>query len=104
MKIYGLKNCDSTKAAIKALPDAEFVDVREDGLPADVLTDALDQFKDSLLNTRSTTWRELDESERKKAPVHLIATYPALMKRPLIEKGGQYHLGWSEETQAALSA
>ena len=102
MKIYGLKNCDSTRAARKALPDAEFVDVREDGLPADVLTAALETFHDSLLNTSSTTWRELDETERKKAPVHLIATYPALMKRPLIEKGGSFHLGWNDTTRSAL--
>ncbi len=37
MLIYGLKNCDTCRKAIKALPDAQLVDVRKDGVPADVL-------------------------------------------------------------------
>ena len=35
--VYGLKNCDTCRKAIKALPDAQLVDVRKDGVPADVL-------------------------------------------------------------------
>ncbi|MCE0505347.1 MULTISPECIES: ArsC/Spx/MgsR family protein [unclassified Roseivivax] len=104
MKIYGIKTCDSCKKAQKALPDAEFVDVREDGLPSDVLTAALDRFGDRLLNTRSTTWRELSEEERKKQPVWLIAAHPTLMKRPLIVKGEEMHLGFDATTREALGA
>ena len=41
MRLYGLKNCDTCRKAMKALPQAEFVDVRADGVPADVLAAAL---------------------------------------------------------------
>jgi len=102
MQIYGLKNCDTCRKAIKALPEAEFIDVRADGVSEAVLTKALAAFPESLLNTRSTTWRSIDEAERAKAPLELLKAYPALMKRPLIVSGGDVHLGWTAKTQAAL--
>ena len=85
------------------LDGAEFVDVRADGVPQDVMTAALAQFGDALVNTRSTTWRELDEAERARAPEALLADHPTLMKRPLIiDDTGAMHLGWTEQTRAAL--
>ncbi|MGA1613468.1 MAG: arsenate reductase family protein, partial [Lutimaribacter sp.] len=42
MKLYGLKNCDTCRKALKALPQAQLVDVRTDGVGADVLARALD--------------------------------------------------------------
>ena len=102
MKIYGLKNCDTCRKAIKACLDAELVDVRVDGIPVDVLNAAFAQFGALLLNTRSTTWRELDEAERAAKPLDLIAAHPALMKRPLIVSGDRMYLGWTKDTQTAL--
>ena len=64
MIIYGLKNCDTCRKAMKALPQAELCDVRVDGVPKGVLNTALHQFGDALVNTRSTTWRGLDGQER----------------------------------------
>jgi arsenate reductase len=55
-----------------------------------------------LLNTRSTTWRGLDESERARPELDLLQDHPTLMKRPLIETNGALHLGWTKEVQAAL--
>ncbi|WP_147103668.1 ArsC/Spx/MgsR family protein [Tateyamaria sp. syn59] len=102
MEIYGLKTCDTCRKAIKALPDAQFVDVRADGVPADVMDAALATFGDALVNTRSTTWRGLSEEERKGAPKDLLAAHPTLMKRPLIAANGSLHLGWTKDVQAAL--
>ncbi|KAE9627712.1 ArsC/Spx/MgsR family protein [Parasedimentitalea maritima] len=102
MKLFGLKNCDNCRKALKLLPDLYLVDVRRDGVPDAVLERALGQFGDSLLNIRSTTWRALTQEERLKPPFELIKTHPALMKRPLIERDGVLYLGWSKETQAAL--
>jgi arsenate reductase len=102
MKIYGLKNCDTCRKALKALPDFSLVDVRADGVPAALLERALAQFDDKLVNTRSTTWRGLSEEERAGAPLALLQAHPALMKRPLIERGGELYLGWDKSTQAAL--
>ena len=102
MRIYGLKNCDTCRKARNALPDVEFVDVRDDGITADILAAAQAQFGAALLNTRSTTWRGLSADERATDPLELIVAHPALMKRPLIVAGDQMFLGWSAPTQAAL--
>jgi len=102
MQIYGLKNCDSCRAARKALPQAAFVDLREAGLPEPVLQAALARFGDALVNTRSTTWRGLSAEERTAAPVDLLRAHDALMKRPLIVQGDRMWLGWGADVRAAL--
>lgn len=102
MRLYGLKTCDTCRKALKTLPDAEFVDVRSDGVPDAVLSQALATFGDALLNTRSTTWRGLDDNQRAKAPLELLKEHPTLMKRPLIEKDGELFLGWTTETRMQL--
>ena len=103
MQIYGLKTCDTCRKALKALPEAEFVDVRADGVPSDILERAYAQFGDALLNTRSSTWRGLSEAERTGAPLDLIALHPTLMKRPLIVSADGMHLGWQKATIDALT-
>ncbi|WP_050602027.1 ArsC/Spx/MgsR family protein [Ruegeria sp. 6PALISEP08] len=102
MKLYGLKACDTCRKALKSLPDAEFLDVRKDGVPDSVLSQGFAEFGNALLNTRSTTWRGLDEGQRAKAPLELLKEHPTLMKRPLIEDNGKLLLGWTAETRAQL--
>ncbi|MDX2483809.1 MAG: ArsC/Spx/MgsR family protein [Pseudodonghicola sp.] len=102
MILYGLKTCDTCRKALKLLGNADFVDVRGTGVPEDVLRAAHAQFGAALLNTRSTTWRGLSESERAGDPLALLAAHPALMKRPLIEADGTLYLGWGPEVRAAL--
>ncbi len=102
MILYGLKTCDTCRKALKSLPDMQFVDVRNEGVPLGTLTRALDLFGAALVNTRSTTWRGTNETERAQLPLELLKQHPALMKRPLIVNGDQMWLGWSPETRAAL--
>lgn len=103
VKIYGLKTCESCRKAARALPGAVVVDIRAEGLPQTVRDRAWAAFGEALLNTRSTTWRGLGDTERARPPLELLADYPALMKRPLIETGqGDLHLGWTRRVQAAL--
>lgn len=102
MIIYGLGSCDTCRKARKALPDADFVDVRADEMPKEVLEEAFDSFGDKLLNTRSTTWRSLTESERSGTVLELILAHSLLMKRPLISNEGALYLGWTKDVQAAL--
>ena len=104
VQVYGLRNCDTCRKAVKALPGAELVDIRETPIEPAVLDRALAQFGPALVNTRSTTWRGLSEAERQGAPSDLIAAHPAVMKRPLIVSGEEMHLGWSREVRAALGA
>jgi len=102
MILYGLKTCDTCRKALKSLPEAQFVDVRGDGVPPEILTAALDLFGAALVNTRSTTWREMSETKRGHPPLELLQRHPTLMKRPLIVRGNQMWLGWTPETRAAL--
>jgi len=102
MILYGLKNCDTCRKAMKLLPNAQFCDVRIEGVPPPVLQAAYKQFGADLVNTRSTTWRNLDAPERARDALELLSDYPALMKRPLIEQGGTLYLSWSKQVQKAL--
>jgi len=102
MEIYGLRTCDTCRKAIKALPEARFVDVRAEGVPDAVMARARAAFGDALVNTRSTTWRGLSEADRATAPDALLAAHPTLMKRPLIVDGDAMHLGWTKAVQDAL--
>lgn len=103
MILYGLKNCDSCRNALKALPNAELQDVSVTPVPEEILDRALNQFGEKLLNTRSTTWRGLKDEERAQEPKTLLVEHPKLMKRPLIDTGKGLYLGWDKGTQAALN-
>lgn len=103
MRVYGLKNCDSCRAAMKALNGkAELVDVRMSGVPEEVLAAGLEQFGAALVNRRSTTWRGLSGAERAGDALALLTAHPSLMKRPLIEDQGRLHLGWGPDVRSAL--
>lgn len=106
MILYGLKTCDTCRKALRELEAAghevEFVDVRQAPLDRASRTQFLDAFGMALVNRRSTTWRGLSEAERSAAPDALLALYPALMKRPVIEDGSALYLGWGEDVRRAL--
>ncbi|MEL7027154.1 MAG: ArsC/Spx/MgsR family protein [Pseudomonadota bacterium] len=105
MKLYGLKNCDTCRAALKALKesgkDVEFVDVRATPPGEAFLAQVLAAHGDAVVNKRSTTWRGLSETERAMNPVTLLSNHPSLMKRPVILDGETLHLGWTADVQAA---
>lgn len=107
MKLYGLKNCDTCRKALKSLADAgqqlEFVDVRAMPPSAEFYAAALAALGDALVNRRSTTWRGLSEAERNEPPVDLLARHPSLMKRPVIQtEDGALYLGWTDQVRACV--
>ena len=102
--LYGLKNCDSCRKAMKALPQAELHDIRVDGVPTDVLEQALNQFGQAVVNTRSTTWRGLDDATRELPPLTLLKEHPTLMKRPLIAVDKTLFLSWNSEIETQVKA
>jgi len=55
-----------------------------------------------LVNTRSTTWRGLSETERASDPEALLIANPTLIKRPVIETATRVHVGWTPAVQDAL--
>jgi arsenate reductase len=107
MKLYGLKNCDTCRKALKVLNTlgniVEFVDVRSDGISTPDLERFHAAFGAALLNTKSTTWRGLSDQERARAPLDLLADHPTLMKRPVIDRNGVLTLGWNKDVEARFS-
>ena len=108
LTFYGLKSCDSCRAALKALAIAEIEvdhrDVRDYVVPADTLRQAIERHgADKVINRRSTTWRELDETARQSEPVALLQAHPSVMKRPLIAQAdGGSTVGWDAAARNAL--
>jgi Spx/MgsR family transcriptional regulator len=68
LKIYGIKNCDSVRKAIKHLKEFDipydFVDFRESAVTDDVVRQWLEHTDiKTLFNTRGTTYRTLKLKE-----------------------------------------
>jgi arsenate reductase len=111
--VYGIKNCDTCRKALKWLVAEgikhRFHDFRIDGLDASSLSVWIEVVGwEKLLNRRGTTWRNLpqedkDGIEEEKAKV-LMANNPTLIKRPLFEAGSAILVGFSSDQQAALKA
>ena len=95
--LYGLRNCDSCRKALRWLESEgvahHFHDLRADGLErARVERWLASPLSDRLLNRRSTTWRQLSDAQRAaagEALVELLLAHPTLVKRPVIERGGE---------------
>ena len=91
LTVYGIKQCDTVRKALKWLDQHEiehqFHDFRTDGLKAELLRGWLDSdLSGKLLNRRSTTWRQLSEAQREaegEALLELLLEYPTLIKRPV---------------------
>jgi len=113
LTMYGLKNCDTCRKALKWL-DAEgiahtFIDVRKDGITeADIQGWADAVGIDSLLNRRGTTWRGLSDADKAKGEgagaVALMAAHPALIKRPVFVSGTKVQVGFTDSVKDALRA
>ena len=95
LHIYGIRNCDTCRSALKWLTIRNvphtFHDFRVDGLPEDVLQGWLaSSHAPYLVNRRSTTWRTLSDADRQKADTDalpLLLANPTLIKRPVITDG-----------------
>ena len=107
LMLYGLKNCDTCKKAMKALDAGgvafDFVDIRADADLASLVPEWLKETgAEKLINRRSTTWRSLSEGDRERQPADLLIANPTLVKRPVIARGADVFLGWTAAEQAAL--
>lgn len=104
LNIYGIKNCDSVKKAIKYLKTNdiayEFVDFRK--TPVDDATiESWLKYTDikTLFNTRGTTYRtlklkELDLSDEEKQT--WLSKENMLIKRPVITLDNKVIVGYNE--------
>lgn len=106
MRFFGLKTCDTCRKALRALEEAgirpEVIDVRADGVSAADRAAMVAAFGEKVINRGSTTWRGLSDDEKMADPALLIAAHPTLIKRPVIERDGQWTQGWSKAVQAEI--
>ncbi len=109
--VYGLKNCDTCRKALKWLAERgiehRFHDLRADGVDASSLNEWINEIGwKNLLNRRSTTWRKLPEAmQQNVTPVSaatLMLAHPALIKRPVFDLGGRYLIGFGAQQQKTL--
>lgn len=112
MKLYGIPNCTTVKKARAWLAahghDVAFHDFRKDGVDAAWLHDVIRATGwQALLNTRGTTWRKLADADKAAADneagaIALMLAQPSVIKRPVLERAGRYHVGFSEDQYHAF--
>jgi len=101
--LYGIPNCDSVKKAKVWLEQADiafqFYNFKQQALSTSKIQQWLDTLgHDVIINKRSTTWKQLSESEKLIAEsdqaAELIASHPTLVKRPVLETASSLHVGF----------
>lgn len=102
--LYGIKNCDTMKKAMKWLDDAgisyHFHDYKKDGLSGALLDSWMKQLDwEDLVNRRGTTWRKLDETVRdtmdSASARQVMLDNPSIIKRPLLDTGSERIIGFN---------
>ncbi|MGB5506533.1 MAG: arsenate reductase family protein [Sulfurovum sp.] len=104
LKIYGIKNCDSVRKAIKYLKshniEYEFIDFRETPVDLDTIVSWLEHTDvKTLFNTRGTTYRTLKIKElslNDEDKQIWLAKENMLIKRPVIEFDNKVIVGYNE--------
>jgi len=110
LTVYGIKQCDTVRKALKWLDqegiEHRFHDFRSDGLPVKLLQAWLiSDFSDKLINRRSTTWRQLSETQRQsegETLLDLLQQYPTLIKRPVFVKEQIVAIGFNPKELEGL--
>jgi len=104
LKIYGIKNCDSVRKAVKYAKNHDlpykFIDFRETPVTSGMIDTWLRATDiNTLFNTRGTTYRTLklkalDLSDEDKE--QWLAKENMLIKRPVITLGNKVIVGYNE--------
>jgi arsenate reductase (glutaredoxin) len=106
MILYGISTCDTCKRALKTLQsagqDVTFRDIRAQPLTTAEIEGIVQEFGSRVVNTQSTTYRAFNDFLKASDPEAQIAAQPTVMKRPVIQDGTRWHLGWDSATQEAL--
>lgn len=108
LKIYGIKNCNSMKKAFDLVSSLgltyEFHDYKKQGIDANTVKTWLDaKGQDVILNKKGTTWRKLSEAEQQHALlnednlIEALTTHTSLIKRPVIDTGHGFIVGFNED-------
>lgn len=114
MKVHGIVNCDTVKKA-RAWLDAhavpyDWVDCKKSPPSTQDLARWCGAVGwETLLNRRGTTWRALDDAAKaavvdERTAIALMVAKWTLIKRPVVEAGGDVLVGFSEDGYASRFA
>jgi arsenate reductase-like glutaredoxin family protein len=106
MRFFGLRTCDTCRKALVEMRAAGLaptvLDIRADGIAAADRAALIAALGDRTVNRASTTWRALDPRDRDAPLDDLLARHPTVIKRPVIERDGQWFVGWDKTVRAAV--
>ena len=111
VQLYGIPNCDTMKKARTWLEaqrvDYEFHDYKKSGIERAQLESWIQTVGwEVLLNRAGTTFRKLPDAAKanltEDKAVKLMLEQPAMIKRPVLERGKTLLVGFSPERYAAL--
>ena len=94
LTLFGIKNCDTMKKAMKWLDDNgvayHFHDYKKEGVPEQRLRQWLEALGwETVINKRGTTWRKLDdavkESMNTEKAITVATENPSIIKRPILQ-------------------
>ena len=107
--IYGVKNCDTMKKARGWLDSHgiayHFHDYKTDGIERSRLEGWLGEIGwETLLNRAGMTFRKLPDKDKaglnEKKAIALMLDQPSMIKRPVLDIGGQRLVGFKPEEYA----
>lgn len=111
--LYGIKNCDTMKKAMRWLSDNQidytFHDYRKDGIDAQWIKTMLTTIPlDNFINKRGTTYRQLDDDVKHSLnidnAVDLLIAQPAMIKRPILIYNDHIELGFKPDLYSRIFA
>ena len=111
LRIYGIKNCDTMKTAFAWLEAHgvayEFIDYKKTDLVQEHLPDWNRRAGwESLLNRRGMMWKRLSDEERsdvdESKALALMADYPTLIRRPVLDTGKALLIGFDPERYTSV--
>lgn len=109
--LFGIANCDTVKKARRWLEnqavDYTFHDYKKAGIDKATLQSWCKTFGyEALLNTRGTTWRKLDETQKQNVneakAIAIMLEHPSIIKRPVLVSGKHKLVGFDEAAWKSL--
>ncbi|MGB0495003.1 MAG: Spx/MgsR family RNA polymerase-binding regulatory protein [Kangiellaceae bacterium] len=104
--MFGIKNCDTVRKAIRWLAakeiESEFHDLKTEELADELIAEWLEQVgADTLINRRGLTWRKIEAEDKilnnDEAYISLVKKYPTVVKRPVTFNGKYWSVGFKPD-------
>ncbi len=111
-KLYGIKNCDTMKKAWTWLDEHEvaydFHDYKKAGIDRTTLEGWVKRLGwEALLNRAGTTFKKLPDVDKANVDeakaIDLMLAQPSMIKRPVLDAGGELYVGFKPGTYDRLA-